>query len=81
MTTKEDIKRWLSLAKEDHSHMIVVCDTFDYTDYPVYVKITENVKEIEAKYSDSQKMSRVMEVYNLKKDINIQLKEHRSFNY
>jgi hypothetical protein len=80
-TTKADIKRWLKQGKaEGATHVVVVCDTFDWEDYPVYVKPEEDVKEVEKKYSGPN-MQRVMEVYNLKKDLAEQLLEHRSFNY
>ena len=79
-TTKEDLKRWLSRGKErGATHMIVVCDTFDYEDYPVYVKPDENVHEVEARYN-LKNMQMVMEVYNLTMDFDKQLNEHRSFN-
>lgn len=80
MTTKADIKSWLEKAPKRATHMIVVCDTFDWDDYPVYVKKDENVYDIKAKY-DGVNMQRVMEVYNLKKSFKKQLAEHRSFNY
>jgi hypothetical protein len=79
-TTKDDIKRWLKRGKENGStHMIIVCDAFDYEDYPVYVKFNENVHEIESRYN-LKNMQMVMEVYNLSMDFEKQLKEHRSFN-
>jgi hypothetical protein len=79
-TTTEDIKRWLNEAKSKHTHVIVVCDTFDYEDYPVYVAETENVHEIFDK-CNKKSMQRVIEVYNLKLDIEAQLKEHRAKNF
>ncbi len=80
-TTKKDIERWFKEgAKEGATHMLVVCDTFDWDDYPVYVKEGEDVKEIEKKYHGKD-MQKVMEVYNLKQPMNKQLKEIRSFNY
>jgi hypothetical protein len=53
--------------KEGATHMIVVCDTFDYEDFPVYVKKGEDVREIVQKYKDPDRMSKVMEVYSYKK--------------
>lgn len=35
--TKEFIRNWLQRATKEDSHMLVVCDTFDYEDYPVFV--------------------------------------------
>ena len=38
MTTADQIRRWLQLAMgQDATHVIVVCDTFNYHDYPVIV--------------------------------------------
>jgi hypothetical protein len=37
--SRNDIKRWFERGVEQKAtHMIVVCDTFDHEDYPVYVK-------------------------------------------
>ena len=39
MTTNTDIGEWFDDGVElGASHMIIVCDTFDHEDYPVYVK-------------------------------------------
>ena len=79
-TTQDDIKRWLERGKEEGAtHLIVVCDTFDYDDYPVFVSPKENVHVVKNEYSKD--MQRVMEVYNLSMDWDEQLNETRSFNY
>lgn len=80
MTTQSDIKKWLDDAPKGATHMLVVCDTFDWEDYPVYVKKSDNVHDVKSKY-DGGNMQRVMEVYNLKKSLKKQLAEDRSFNY
>ncbi len=42
--SRADIKRWFRNGKKNGAtHMIVVCDTFDYEDYPVYVEKGESV--------------------------------------
>ena len=79
--TREDIERWFSEGvKQGATHMIVVCDTFDYEDYPVYVYPEDSVREV---YDglDGKNMQQVMEVYSLKKDKNSQLNEHRAFHF
>lgn len=49
--------------------MIVVCDTFDWEDYPRhYVMPTEDVHKKFASYNGSN-MQKVMEVYALQKDV------------
>lgn len=80
MISTNNIKLWIKDAPKKATHMIVVCDTFDYEDYPVYVMKGQNVYEVQANYT-GKNMQRVMEVYNLKKSIKKQLDEHRSFNY
>lgn len=80
-TTRDEIREWLERAKEENAtHMVVVCDQFDWEDYPVFVSKEENVKEIVNKYNDSSKMSRVMEVYDMSKDIEAQLSSGRVYN-
>ena len=80
-TTRNDIRNWLNRPEtKESTHMVVVCDTFDYNDYPVFVSNNENVHDVIKKYSNME-MSRVMEVYNLSMDIEAQLQERRAFNY
>ncbi len=88
MTSKEDIRNWLTsddylrflgLKREDCTHMLVVCDTYDYDDYPVFVTKDEDVHEAVAEHSKN--MQRVMEVYSFNHDIEAQLNEDRAFHY
>ena len=64
--TKADIVRWVreGAAKKDVTHVLIVCDTFDYEDYPVYVGNRQDVREV-AKANDGPNMTRLMEVYSL----------------
>lgn len=79
--TKQDISRWLDSAKKDgKTHVLVVCDTYDWDDYPVYVGVDEDVKTIESQYN-GKNMQKVMEVYNLSMDKEEQMNESRAFNY
>jgi hypothetical protein len=79
--THDDIRKWLKDAQESgSSHLIVVCDTFDYDDYPVPVMPDENVRDIYNRYDDKD-MQKVMEVYSLRRDIEEQLNEHRAFHF
>lgn len=81
MTTRDDITRWIETGKEKNAtHLIVVCDTFDWEDYPVFVEEGENAKEVYDQYNGPN-MQKVMEVYNLKGDIEAQLDQYRSFNF
>lgn len=78
-TSKADIREWLKRGKkEGATHMVVVCDTYDHTDYPVFVKTAEDAK----KRADAPgEMQRVMEVYALHLDWETQLAEHRAFHF
>lgn len=79
-TTQEEIKEWLEEAKRNGStHMLVVCDTYDYEDYPVYVKKGQNCQDVVSAYHGKD-MQRVMEVYSMSKDLKEQLNVHRSWN-
>lgn len=80
--SRHDIKGWFEEGRRrDATHMVVVCDTFDHSDYPVYVHRGlkdphEIVRELEEK-----EMSRVMEVYALHLDMEGQLNERFARNY
>ena len=76
--TKESIRDWLQKATEEDTHMLVVCDTFDYCDYPVFVNKNEDINNKIKKYSEN--MQRVIEVYNLSIDITSQLNTYRVWN-
>ncbi|MDP2934656.1 MAG: hypothetical protein Q8N59_02755 [bacterium] len=79
--TWEDIKKWFEAGvKEGATHMIVVCDTFDYDDYPVYVSKDEDVQGEYNKYH-GKNMQQVMEVYSLRLDMEMQLNEERAFHF
>ena len=81
-TTHEDIRRWLEEGKnnKDITHMLVVCDTFSYEDYPVYVSGSENPREEFQKYN-GKNMQKVMEVYSYNECFETQLNENRTFNF
>ena len=79
-TTQSDIRRWLNEAKKmKATHVIVVCDTFDWEDYPVYVASNEDVRKKYVEYNGPN-MQRVMEVYSLGMDIERQLNETWAFH-
>ncbi len=79
-TTRQDISSWFDQGvKKKATHLIVVCDTFDHEDYPVYAA---NEAEASKKYTEynGPNMQRVMEVYDLRMNKEQQLNEHRAFN-
>lgn len=82
MTTRAEIARWFDDGvRRNATHMIVVCDTHSFEDYPVYVQPPNNVRSVE-KVTTTRPMQRIMEVYLLdpaRKDEQMSLK--RSFTY
>lgn len=78
---QSDLREWLNRgAEQGATHMIVVVDGWDHEDYPVYVMPGENVREVADKYNGKE-MQRIMEVYDLSKDHELQLSVPRVFNY
>jgi hypothetical protein len=78
--SKSDIEEWLADGQQKGaSHLIVVCDQFEYEDYPVYVMPDESAKKLTNHY-DSLEMSKVMEVYDLSLDWATQLDEYRAYH-
>lgn len=64
--TREDVDRWIKTAKEKGAtHIISVCDTFDWDDYPVYVMPGENIEERKSEYDrkDMQKINEVITIH------------------
>jgi hypothetical protein len=59
-------------------YMIVVCDTFDYENYPIFVD-TKDFDQVYAEYSKN--MQRIMEVYNLHMNKETQLLETRTWHF
>lgn len=80
-TSRQDIQNWLEDGKDQGAtHMIVVCDTYDFEDYPVYVMPDEDVKKKAARYNDTEHMKKVMEVYDISKEWDNQLNKQRCFD-
>jgi len=76
--TRQEIASWLDeLYAGDATHLIVVCDTFGWDDYPVFVSPNEDVHERIAHYSNAS-MQRIMEIYSRSHDKNAQLNEKRA---
>lgn len=80
-TLKEDLRRWfLEGVRDKATHMIIVCDTYDHEDYPVFVAVGEDVRKVVGNYNGKD-MQRVMEVYDLRMDMEEQLRQDRVFNF
>lgn len=77
--SKRAIREWLRFGQQAGGHVLIVCDGFDYTDYPVYVEPSENLAE-RAAYFHGQNMQEVMECYDLSLPIEPQLAEDRAWH-
>ena len=76
-TTAQELREWFSLGvKIGATHMIVVCDTFEWEDYSSYVMHNEDVVQM-AQQRHGKNMQKVMEVYNLSKPFDAQTKVGR----
>lgn len=77
MTTASEIDDWFERGvKHRATHLIVVCDTFDHEDYPVYAMSDEDCL-VKHKSHNGLNMQRVMEVYDLRADKAEQMKGKR----
>jgi hypothetical protein len=72
VATKDAITNWLKTAQKDNkTHVIVVCDTFDHNDYPVFVGPEDDIAKLIETYSEN--MQRIMEIYKVSMDWDQQL--------
>lgn len=79
MTDKTKIREWLEIAKKgDHEHMIVLSDT-DKEIYPIYLDKDVDVEKY-LKNFISFSTQKVLEVYDLRKNLESQIQEETSFN-
>ncbi len=75
-----DFRGWFKEGlRQKAEYMIVVCDTYDHEDYPVYATAA-NFKEKHEEH-DGKNMQRVMEVYNLSLPMEPQVNAFRVFNF
>jgi len=76
-TTKEEIRQWLDEGKAKGStHVIVVCDTYDWEDYPVFVLSGQDIEKVIPEYKKN--MQKIMEIYCLDEDFDKQLSQYRA---
>lgn len=78
-TTKTELSDWFDRGvAQKQRYMIVVCDTFDWEDYPVFVTPTAD-RPISAEVAayNGPNMQKVMEVYDLQAPKAAQLSQHR----
>ena len=81
-TSRRDIERWLKAAqkRKTATHVIVICDTWDFSDKPILILKRDDVREAYDHYHQKNGY-RVMEVYNLALPIAGQLDEHRAMHF
>jgi hypothetical protein len=73
--TRQDVREAFLRGKEDYDFMLIVCDTFDYEDYPVFCMESEYSERFN--HYDGKNMQKIMESYNLKMDMEAQLGRSR----
>ena len=62
-TSVQQLREWFDRGIEQQAaYMVVVCDTFDWGDYPVFCKTKDDAQR---KIDDPGSMQKVMEVYDL----------------
>ena len=67
-TSLFQLREWFDAGvKEGATHMLVVCDTYDWDDFPVYVKPGQDARAVYSA-THGHNMQKVMEVYDLKAD-------------
>jgi len=75
MTTKQTISEWYDKGVEDgHIFMFIMCDTYDWEDYPKYASTLEDAYIIYTNFPSN--MQKIMEIYDLRKDKQKQLNTH-----
>ena len=80
--TRKEIKGWVDelFANPEYTHLVVACDTWDYDNYPVFVKQGEDVREV---YNEHVKgdFNKVDEVYSRNHDRDEQMREWRALHF
>ena len=76
IANRAQITKWFEQAKQAKAEfLIIVCDTFDYEDYPIFTN-TGNFDENFERHN-GKNMQKIMEIYNLSLPLGSQLKQHR----
>lgn len=65
VATLQDVNDWKNTAKElGATHIISVCDTFDWDDYPVYIMPDDKLDE-KIKYYENASMQKINEIIEI----------------
>lgn len=74
--SREDVSRWFDEGvKQGQRWMVVLCDTFDWEDYPSYFRTEDAARKT---IKDPGSMQQVMECYDLRTDKYEQMKQRRA---
>lgn len=66
--SRKDVDRWIDTGKQrGYKYIISVCDTFDYDDYPVYIKDLNELKDRVDDY-DGVNMQKINEIIRINDD-------------
>jgi len=77
--SREDIESMFEDGvRGKYKYMIIICDQFDYSDYPVFVHSKEMAMD-KLEEIRHQSMTKVMEVYDLLQDMEKQLNMRRAW--
>lgn len=72
--TKAEIKSWFEEGlAQGAPYMFIVCDTFDWQDYPVYMINEEQARRAKTMYEKHGSGQRLMEIYDLQGSMTDQL--------
>lgn len=75
--TRDEISNWFDRGvSQGHNYMIVMCDTFDWEDYPIFC---ETKLELGCIVKNPGSMERVMETYDLNQPKEPQMLSCRNF--
>ncbi len=76
----KNVTTWLQEAKRRGStHMIVAYDTSKHNPFPVYVNTDQNVQQKIKSFNDNT-FCNAVEVYNMRQDTDMQVKQGRAWN-
>ena len=79
--SRQTIREWLEKGKSmGATHVVIALDTYDYDNYPVYVKPGGKSAQEEADRVNAGSMQSVDEVYDLSMDIDEQMSLPRVWN-
>ena len=79
MTTRDELRLWFDEGvAQGASHLVIATDTWDWEDFPIYVRADQDVSAIVQKHQ-ADEATRVMEVYDLGADRAEQLEARRTW--